>query len=77
VGFVDGEGTFSVSINKNSTTVSGWQIFPEYVITQGAKAWKRLKKFSISLTAVNYMFTAAVIITESICIVIVSDLSPT
>ena len=38
VGFVDGEGTFSVSINKNPTTSSGWQIFPEFVITQGAKS---------------------------------------
>jgi len=42
VGFVDGEGTFSVSINKNSTTSSGWQIFPEFVVTQGAKS-----KFSL------------------------------
>ena len=38
VGFADGEGTFSVSINKNPTTNSGWQIFPEFVITQGAKS---------------------------------------
>ncbi len=38
VGFVDGEGTFSVSIIKNSTTTFGWQIFPEFVITQGAKS---------------------------------------
>lgn len=48
VGFVDGEGTFSVSINKNPTTSSGWQIFPEFVITQGAKSLRVLediKKF--------------------------------
>lgn len=38
VGFVDGEGTFSVSLNKNPTTVSGWQVFPEFVITQGARS---------------------------------------
>lgn len=38
VGFVDGEGTFSVSFNRNSTTNSGWQIFPEFVINQGAKS---------------------------------------
>jgi hypothetical protein len=38
VGFVDGEGTFSVSFNKDLTTSSGWQIFPEFVITQGAKS---------------------------------------
>ncbi len=48
VGFVDGEGTFSVSFNKNSTTTSGWQIFPEFVITQGAKskfALEEIKNF--------------------------------
>jgi len=44
VGFVDGEGTFSVSINKNPTTSSGWQIFPEFVITQGAKSLSVLKE---------------------------------
>ena len=44
VGFVDGEGTFSVSFNKNSTTSSGWQIFPEFVITQGAKSIKTLEE---------------------------------
>ena len=38
VGFVDGEGTFSVSFNKNSTTSSGYQVFPEFVITQGEKS---------------------------------------
>jgi len=38
VGFVDGEGCFSVSIIKNSTTKTGWQIFPEFVITQGEKS---------------------------------------
>src|SRR3990167_633993 len=38
VGFTDGEGTFSVSKIKNPTTKSGYQIFPEFVITQGAKS---------------------------------------
>ena len=42
-GFVDGEGCFSVSIIKNKTTKSGWQIFPEFVITQGEKSLKALK----------------------------------
>lgn len=44
VGFVDGEGTFSVSINKNRTTNSGWQIFPEFVITQGEKSLSALQE---------------------------------
>src|SRR3989344_2692954 len=44
VGFVDGEGTFSVSLNRNPTTSSGWQTFPEFVITQGAKSLLALEK---------------------------------
>ena len=35
VGFTDGEGCFSVSMIRNSTTSMGWQVFPEFVITQG------------------------------------------
>jgi hypothetical protein len=38
VGFVDGEGCFSVAIHKNSTMTLGWQVFPEFVITQGEKS---------------------------------------
>ncbi len=37
-GYVDGEGCFSVSFIKNATTKSGWQIFPEFVVTQGGKS---------------------------------------
>ena len=36
-GFTDGEGSFVVSVIKNPTTRFGKQIFPEFVITQGAK----------------------------------------
>ena len=43
VGFVDGEDTFSVSFNKNVTTKSGYQIFPEFVITQGEKSIEALE----------------------------------
>ena len=43
-GFTDGEGCFSVSIIRNSTTKSGVQIFPEFVITQGEKSLFTLKK---------------------------------
>ena len=43
-GFVDGEGTFSVSINRNQTTARGFQVFPEFVITQGEKSMKSLEK---------------------------------
>ena len=37
-GFVDGEGCFSVSLIRNPTTSSGWQVFPEFVVTQGEKS---------------------------------------
>ena len=37
VGFVDGEGCFSVTIQKAATSI-GWQIFPEFVVTQGEKS---------------------------------------
>ena len=44
VGFVDGEGTFSVSLNRNSTTTTGYQVFPEFVVTQGAKSLSALQE---------------------------------
>ena len=43
-GFVDGEGCFSVSVIKNETTKSGIQIFPEFVVTQGAKSLSALEE---------------------------------
>ena len=45
VGFTDGEGCFSVSILKNRTSKNGWQIFPEFVITQGKKSLPALEIF--------------------------------
>src|SRR5580704_17069031 len=44
VGFVDGEGCFSISIFKNVTSKSGFQVFPEFVVTQGAKSLSSLEK---------------------------------
>lgn len=38
VGFTDGEGAFTVSIVKNPTSKTGWQVFPEFIVTQGAKS---------------------------------------
>ena len=43
VGFVDGEGCFSVSVFKNKTTKNGWQVFPEFVVTQGEKSLPSLQ----------------------------------
>lgn len=43
IGFVDGEGCFSVSLFRNKTTKFGWQVFPEFVVTQGEKSKKSLE----------------------------------
>lgn len=43
VGFVDGEGCFCISINRNLTSKLGWQVMPEFVVTQGEKSLKTLK----------------------------------
>jgi len=47
VGFVDGEGCFSISIFKNKTTKSGIQIFPEFVVTQSAKSLSVLEELQL------------------------------
>src|SRR5690606_27018941 len=41
----DGEGCFSVSIVRNKTSSLGWQVMPEFVITQGEKSLSALYKF--------------------------------
>ncbi len=45
VGFVDGEGCFTVSIFKNPKAQRklGWQVFPEFVVSQGKKSISTLK----------------------------------
>ena len=37
VGFVDGEGSFIVSIFRSPKTKIGWQVFPEFSVSQGEK----------------------------------------
>jgi len=44
VGITDGEGCFTVSINRNPTTKLGCQILPEFVITQGERSLFALNK---------------------------------
>ena len=49
-GFVDGEGCFTISIirNRSITKRQGWQVFPEFVLSQGERseaALKRIEKF--------------------------------
>ena len=43
VGFVDGEGCFSISIFRNKTSKLGWQVFPEFAVTQGKKSLDALE----------------------------------
>ena len=43
VGFVDGEGCFSVAIQRCRVVKLGWQVFPEFVVTQGAKSISALQ----------------------------------
>ena len=38
VGFVDGEGCFSVTIQKSRSMTTGWQVFPELAVTQGERS---------------------------------------
>ena len=38
VGFVDGEGCFSVPIFRNRTCRSGWQVQPAFTVVRGAKS---------------------------------------
>lgn len=44
VGFVDGEGCFSVSVFKNHTSKLGWQVFPEFAVTQGGRSMNTLER---------------------------------
>ena len=43
VGFVDGEGCFSVSVFRNHISKLDWQAFPEFAVTQGKKSLKCLE----------------------------------
>lgn len=48
VGFTDGEGCFSITITKNKTMRYGWQVQPEFVVTQSQgslSALEALKSF--------------------------------
>jgi hypothetical protein len=34
VGFVDGEGCFHVSLNRQAEMIAGYQVLPEFVVVQ-------------------------------------------
>ena len=37
-GFVDGEGTFHVAVCRNASTTLGWQLVPEFHVSQNRGA---------------------------------------
>ena len=47
VGFVDGEGCFSVSTFKNHTCKSGYQTLFEFVVTQGERSKSAIEAIKI------------------------------
>ena len=57
-GFVDGEGTFYVGINKNTTMTIGYQVLPEFRIVQHKKDMKLLhelkKYFNCGVVRINH-----------------------
>ena len=44
VGFVDGEGCFGVSLVRNSTCRLGWQVQPDFSVTQGERSLASLEE---------------------------------
>ena len=57
-GFVDGEGTFYVGINKNTTMTIGYQVLPEFRIVQHKKDIKLLRElkkyFNCGVVRINH-----------------------
>ena len=43
VGFVDGEGCFSISVVRNATCALGWQVQHEFAVTQAAPSLAALE----------------------------------
>lgn len=57
-GFVDGEGTFYVGVNRNDTMTVGYQVLPEFRIVQHKKDIQLLyalkKFFGVGVVRVNH-----------------------
>jgi hypothetical protein len=73
VGFVDGEGCFSVSIFKNRTSKSGFQVMPEFVVTQGHKSLHVLEEIKNFLVVDLFLLIDATITIKKISIAFVFD----
>ena len=53
VGFVDGEGCFSISIVRNASCRLGWQVQHEFSVTQAAGSKEHCSRFTRILNAVG------------------------
>ena len=57
VGFVDGEGCFSIPIFRNPSCRSGWQVQPEFAVVQGERSVSVLRAledfFGCGVVSVN------------------------
>ncbi len=53
LGFVDGEGCFHVAVNKNSTMTLGYQVLPEFTVTQHERDIKVLYALFLFLRNIN------------------------
>ena len=73
-GFTDGEGCFSVSLIKNKTTKLGWQVFPEFVVTQGEKSLTALELIKNYFGCGKILSTGGTTTITKICIDFVSVL---
>ena len=64
-GFTDGEGCFTVSVIRNSTTRFGKQIFPEFVIKSGGVYAGSLLLGSLGLASASTIIAAIIAKTRS------------
>ena len=59
------KGVFQLVFFKNKTLKSGYQVFPEFVLTQGAKSLETLEKVRDFLDVEEFMKISATIIIEN------------
>jgi LAGLIDADG endonuclease len=61
-GYVDGEGSFHVAVQRNATTRAGWQLVPEFHVSQNAERRQVLdliaRRFGCGRIQANHRGTA-------------------
>ena len=76
VGFVDGEGCFSVPIFRNRTCRLGWQVQPEFTVVQGARSVHVLRNLERFFGAAMLVVTDGMTTIGRICTGSTSGLEP-